>query len=78
MPMRQLGSAGSILNIVTLTNTKMQGVTGVVSSSINTLGHPNFYSSLTGQMEKLMLSVDYDYNGMTKRDSYNRTSHQEC
>ena len=63
----------AILNIVTLTNTKMQGVTGVVSSSINTLGHPNFYSSVTSQMDKLMLSVDYGYNGMTKRDSYNRT-----
>ena len=62
----------AILNIVTLTNTKMEGVTGVVSSSINTLGHSNFYSSLTSQMGKLMLSVDYGYNGMTKHDSYNR------
>ena len=62
----------AVLNIVTLTNTKMQGVTGVVSSSLNTLGHPNFYSSLTSQLGKLMLSVDYGYNGMTKRDSYNR------
>ena len=63
----------AILNIVTLSNTKLQGVTGVVSSSINTLGHPSFYSSVTGQMDKLMLSVDYGYNGMTKRDSYNRS-----
>ena len=62
----------AILNIVTLTNTKMEGVTGVVSSSINTLAHSNFYSSLTSQMGKLMLSVDYGYNGMTKHDSYNR------
>ena len=67
--------AEAILNIVTLTNTKMQGVTGVVSSSINTLGHPSFYSSVTGQVDKLMLSVDYGYNGMTKRDSYNRVEH---
>jgi len=62
----------AILNIVTLTNTKMQGVTGVLSSSINTLGHSNFYSSLTSQLGKLMLSVDYGYNGMTRHDSYNR------
>ena len=62
----------AILNIVTLSNTKMQGITGVVSSSINTLGHSNFYSSLTSQLGKLMLSVDYGYNGMTRHDSYNR------
>ena len=62
----------AILNIVTLANTSMQGVTGVLSSSINTLGHSNFYSSLTSQLGKLMLSVDYGYNGMTRHDSYNR------
>ena len=65
----------AILNIVTLTNTKLQGVTGVVSSSVNTLDHLNFYSSVTGQMNKLMLSVDYGYNAQTKRDSYNRVEH---
>ena len=62
----------AILNIVTLANTSIQGVTGVLSSSINTLGHSNFYSSLTSQLGKLMLSVDYGYNGMTRHDSYNR------
>ena len=62
----------AILNIVTLANTSMQGITGVLSSSINTLGHSNFYSSLTSQLGKLMLSVDYGYNGMTRHDSYNR------
>ena len=65
----------AILNIVTLANTAMQGVTGVVSSSVNTLGHSSFYSSLTSQLGKLMLSVDYGYNGMTKHDSYNRVEH---
>lgn len=62
----------AILNIVTLSNTKMQGITGVVSSSLNTLGHSSFYSSLTSQLGKLMLSVDYGYSGMTRHDSYNR------
>jgi hypothetical protein len=65
----------AILNIVTLANTAMQGVTGVVSSSLNTLGHSSFYSSLTSQLGKLILSVDYGYNGMTKHDSYNRVEH---
>ena len=63
----------AILNIVTLTNTKMQGVTGVVSAIYTSLGHPQVYTSLTGQMGKLMLSADYGYAVMSKRESYNRT-----
>ena len=63
----------AILNIVTLTNTKMQGVTGVVSAIYTSLGHPQVYTSLTGQMGKLMLSADYGCAVMSKRESYNRT-----
>ena len=63
----------AILNIVTLTNTKMQGVTGVVSATYTSLGHPQVYTSLTGQMGKLMLSADYGCAVMSKRESYNRT-----
>ena len=63
----------AILNIVTLTNTKMQGVTGVVSATYTSLGHPQVYTSLTGQMGKFMLSADYGCAVMSKRESYNRT-----
>ena len=63
----------AILNIVTLTNTKMQGVTGVVSATYTSLGHPQVYTSLTGQMGKLMLSADCGCAVMSKRESYNRT-----
>jgi hypothetical protein len=52
---------------------KMQGLTGVVSASYTSLNHPNFYTSLTGQMGKLLLSVDYGFSKMTDKDSYNRT-----
>ena len=63
----------AILNIVMVDGSKMQGMTGVVSATYTSLGHPNFYTSLTGQMGKLLLSVDYGYGGMTSRDTYNRT-----
>ena len=63
----------AILNLVMVTASRLQGVTGVVSAAYTSLGHPNFYTSLTSQLGKLMLSVDYGYNGMTRRDSYNRS-----
>lgn len=63
----------AILNIVMVNGSKMQGLTGVVSASYTSLNHPNFYTSLTGQMGKLLLSVDYGFSKMTDKDSYNRT-----
>ena len=63
----------AILNIVMVNGSKMQGITSVVSASYTSLSHPNFYTSLTGQMGKLLLSVDYGFSKMTDKDSYNRT-----
>ena len=63
----------AILNIVMVNGSKMQGITGVVSASYTSLNHPNFYTSLTGQMGKLLLSVDYGFSKMTEKNSYNRT-----
>ena len=63
----------AILNIVMINGSKMQGITGVVSASYTSLNHHNFYTSLTGQMGKLLLSVDYGFSKMTDKDSYNRT-----
>ena len=63
----------AILNIVMVNGSKIQGITGVVSASYTSLSHPNFYTSLTGQMGKLLLSVDYGFGKMTDKDSYNRT-----
>ena len=63
----------AILNIVMVNGSKMQGMTGVVSASYTSLNHPNFYTSLTGQMGKLLLSVDYGFSKMTEKNSYNRT-----
>ncbi|MDE5571717.1 MAG: TonB-dependent receptor, partial [Prevotella sp.] len=39
----------AVLNIVMLDGSKLGGVTGAVNLNYNTLNHPNFYTSLTGQ-----------------------------
>ena len=63
----------AILNIVMVDGSKMQGITGVVSATYTSLNHPNFYSSLTGQMGKLLMSMEYGYGGMSNRESENIT-----
>ena len=59
----------AILNIVMVDGSKMQGMTGVVSASYTSLNHLNFYTSLTSQMGKLLMSVDYGYGGMSRRET---------
>ena len=63
----------AILNIVMVDGSKMQGMTGVVSATYTSLNHPNFYTSLTGQMGKLLMSVDYGYGGMSRLETENIT-----
>ena len=63
----------AILNIVMVDGSKMKGMTGVVSASYTTLNHPSLYTSLTGQMGKLLMSVDYGYSYMSSHSTYNRT-----
>ena len=63
----------AILNIVMADGSKMQGMTGVVSATYTSLNHPNFYSSLTGQMGKMLMSVEYGYGGMSSRETENST-----
>ena len=63
----------AILNIVMVDGSKMQGMTGVVSASYNTNNQRNLYTSLTGQMGKLLASVDYGYGGMSSRSTVSIT-----
>ncbi len=57
----------AILNIVMMDGSKLDGLTGVVSATYTSLNNPNLYTSLTGQMGKLLLSVDYGYGGMSSK-----------
>jgi hypothetical protein len=61
----------AILNIVMMDGSKLDGVTGVVNLYYNTLNHPNLYTSLTGQVGKLLLSANYGYGGMSRRETEN-------
>lgn len=61
----------AILNIVMMDGSKLDGLTGVVSATYTSLNHPNLYTSLTGQMGKLLLSVDYGYGGMSSKETEN-------
>ena len=63
----------AILNIVMVNGSKMNGITGVVSAAYTSLNHPNLYASLTGQIGKLLMSVDYGYGGMSSRETENST-----
>ena len=63
----------AILNIVMVNGSKMQGITGVVSAAYTSLNHPNLYASLTGQLGKLLMSVDYGYGGVSSRETENST-----
>ena len=57
----------AILNIVMMDGSKLDGLTGVVSATYTSLNNANLYTSLTGQLGKLLLSVDYGYGGMSSK-----------
>ena len=63
----------AILNIVMVDGSKMQGMTGVVSASYTSKNQRNLYTSLTGQMGKLLASVGYGYGGMSSRSTVSIT-----
>lgn len=59
----------AILNIVMMDGSRLGGMTGIVNLYYNTHRHPNLYTSLTGQLGRLMLSGNYGYGGMTARET---------
>ena len=59
----------AVLNIVMVDGSKMQGMTSVVSATYTSLNHPNLYTSLTGQMGQLLMSIEYGYGGMSCRET---------
>ena len=61
----------AILNIVMMDGSKLDGITGVVSATYTSLNNTNLYTSLTGQMGKMLLSVDYGYGGMSSKSTEN-------
>ena len=49
----------------------MDGVTGSVTASYNTLEHPNLSAYLTTQLGKAIVSLNYGYGGMSSKETEN-------
>ena len=59
----------AILNIVMMDNRRVEGVMGSVTGSYGTLNNPGLGTYLTTQLGKAIVSVDYGYNNMSKRQT---------
>lgn len=71
----------AILNIVTLDNQMIKGVTGTVMSGINSYGSPMLGASLITQIGKVVTSVNYGFQrqtpSMNKQRSENHTTYTD-
>ena len=59
----------AILNIVMVDGRRLDGVTGSVTASYNTLEHPNLSAYLTTQLGKTIVSLNYGYGGMSSKET---------
>ena len=61
----------AILNIVMMSNTKLQGISGNVNSDVNTHGSVRLGTYLTTKVGKLTTSVNYNYADQNKKQTEN-------
>ena len=61
----------AILNIVMMSNTKLQGVSGNVNSNIDTYGSARLGTYLTTKVGKLTTTVNYNYAKQNKKQTEN-------
>ena len=61
----------AILNIVMMSNTKLQGVSGNVNSNIDSYGSVRLGTYLTTKVGKLTTSVNYNYADQNKKQTEN-------
>ena len=61
----------AILNIVMMSNTKLQGVSGNVNSDVDTHGSTRLGTYLTTKVGKLTTSVNYNYADQNKKQTEN-------
>ena len=57
----------AILNIVMMDTKKMEGMTGSVTGAYSSLNYPSLGAYLAAQLNKVIVSVDYGYNYMSKK-----------
>ena len=61
----------AILNIVMMSNTKLQGVSGKVNSDVNSHGSVRLGTYLTTKVGKLTTTVNYNYANQNKKQTEN-------
>ena len=61
----------AILNIVMMSNTKLQGVSGNVNSDVDTHGSVRLGTYLTTKVGKLTTTVNYNYRNQSRKQSEN-------
>ena len=61
----------AILNIVMMSNTKLQGVSGNVNSDVNTHGSVRLGTYLTTKVGKLTTTVNYNYRNQSRKQAEN-------
>ena len=61
----------AILNIVMMSNTKLQGVSGNVNSDVNTHGSVRLGTYLTTKVGKLTTTVNYNYMNQSRKQTEN-------
>ena len=61
----------AILNIVMMSNTKLQGVSGNVNSDVNTHGSVRLGTYLTTKVGKLTTTVNYNYRNQSRNQTEN-------
>ena len=61
----------AILNIVMMSNTKLQGVSGNVNSDVNTHGSVRLGTYLTTKVGKLTTTVNYNYINQSRKQTEN-------
>ena len=61
----------AILNIVMMSNTKLQGVSGNVNSDVNTHGSVRLGTYLTTKVGKLTTTVNYNYRNQSRKQTEN-------
>ena len=62
----------AILNIVMMDNKRMDGVTGSVTASCNSLNYTSLGAYLASQLGKAIISLDYGYYDMSQKSTNNK------
>ncbi len=61
----------AILNIVMMDNKGLEGITGSLTGTYTSLNHPQANAYFTTQLGKFIISADYGYGGISRKETEN-------